>query len=232
MKPLTQIGRRHRTDKVRHRSHSFLGMAYTDIYDYYLNHLRDSEFNLLEIGVKTGSSLRMWADYFLNATIVGIDIDPRTKKYQNYTSIKNGNRIKVHIGSQEDEQFLSSIIDQYKSFGVILDDGSHINYMTLKSFEVLNSCVTDFYIIEDLRNSYEDLTRHRIKTRWPGMKYNRELDPDNSKTRKDFDQTFLHLIKTMDYRQGSWTSFNFHAQMLIMEKNYSRLKIENKEDQL
>ncbi len=96
--------------------------------------------------------------------------------------------------------------------------------MTLKSFEVLNNCVTDFYIIEDLRNSYEDLTRNNIKTRWPGMKYNRELDPDNSKTRKDFDNTFLHLIKNMDYRQGSWTSFNFHAQMLIMEKNYSRLK--------
>ena len=101
MKPLTKIGRRHRTDKVD-GLHSFLGMAYTDIYDYYLSHLRDSEFNLLEIGVKTGSSLRMWADYFTNATIIGIDIDPHTKKYENYTSIKNGNRIKVHIGSQED----------------------------------------------------------------------------------------------------------------------------------
>ena len=213
MSDLTNIGWCCGTDKVD-SNHNFLHKPYTDLYAYYLKHLRYASFNFLEIGIKGGNSLKMWKNYFPNATIVGIDINPDCKKYEE-------DNIEIYIGSQEDEKFLKSIGDKYKNFGVILDDGSHINYMTIKSFEILNSYVTDFYIIEDLRNSYENLTKAVQK--WPGMKYNKDLNPNNAKTRPDFDKVFLNLIKQMDYRRGRWTSFNFHSQMLVMEKNYSRI---------
>ena len=76
--------------------------------------------------------------------------------------------------------------------------------------------VTDFYIIEDLRNSYEDLTED-VKS-WPGMSLNKDLDADNSKTRPEFNNMILDLVKQMDYRIGNWSGFCFHAQMLVMQK--------------
>jgi hypothetical protein len=208
MANLTDLGRKYGTDKTDEH-HSFKGQCYTDIYNRYLNHLQDQEFNFLEIGVREGRSIKMWSEYFPNATIVGVDIDPECKKYE------SGN-IKIHIGSQEDEQFLKEIIAQYQKFKVILDDGSHINSMIMKSFDVLNKHATDFYIVEDLRNSYEDLTMDVLS--WPGMHLNVNLNSNNADTRPQFNEMILNLVKRMDYRTGEWTGINFHSQMVVMQK--------------
>jgi len=208
MNNLTNLGLKYGTDKVD-QYHTFLGETYTDIYYRYLNHLRDKEFNFLEIGVKTGCSIKMWSEFFPKAKVVGVDIDPRCKQYE-------GGNVEIHIGSQEDPDFLNTLIEKYGSFRVILDDGSHINSMIMKSFEVLNQYATEFYIVEDLRNSYENLTPH-VQS-WPGMNLNKDLDADNSKTRPRFNDMILDLIKQMDYRTGQWSGFCFHAQMLVMQK--------------
>jgi hypothetical protein len=208
MNDLTKLGIEYNTDKVD-QYHNFLGDTYTDIYYKYLNHLRDKEFNFLEIGVRDGQSVKMWSEFFPKANIIGVDINPSCKQYEE-------NNIAVHIGSQEDEVFLNSLIAKYGSFRVVLDDGSHINSMTMKSFKVLQNLTTEFYIIEDLRNSYEDLTKDVYL--WPGMNLNKDLNADNSKTRPEFDNMFLNLIKQMDYRIGNWSGFYFHAQMLLMQK--------------
>lgn len=205
---LTDVGRKFGTDKTD-QYHTFKGECYTDIYHHYLKHLRGKSFNLLEIGVREGKSIKMWSEYFPNAKIVGIDIDPSCSKF-------SGGNIDVHIGSQDDKSFLDKIIDQYKEFGVILDDGSHINSLTMESFKILNGFATDFYIIEDLRNSYEDLT---ISVQfWPGMQYNKNLQPNNVETRPFMNDKILELVKTMDYRTGDWTGINFHSQMIILQK--------------
>lgn len=208
MNDLTELGKKYITDKID-VYHTFANECYTDIYHKHLNHLRDCAFNFLEIGVRDGCSLKMWAEYFPKANIIGIDINPECKKYE------NGN-ISIEIGSQEDEVFLQSIINKYNTFKVILDDGSHINTLTMKSFQVLHSFATDFYIIEDLRNSYEDLTSQIIG--WPGMHLNKNLNTRNDQTRKDFDNMILNLIKDMDYRTGAYRSINFYSQMVILEK--------------
>ena len=131
------------------------------------------------------------------------------KKYES-------DNIKIHIGSQEDEQFLKEIIAQYQKFKVILDDGSHINSMIMKSFDVLSKHATDFYIVEDLRNSYEDLTMDVLS--WPGMHLNVNLNSNNADTRPQFNEMILNLVKRMDYRTGEWTGINFHSQMVVMQK--------------
>lgn len=209
---LTQLGSLYGTDKVD-QHHTFLNDTYTDIYYKYLNHLEDKEFNFLEIGVRDGKSIKMWADFFPRAKIVGVDIEPSCKQFET-------DQVDIHIGSQEDIDFLNSLIAKYGSFGVILDDGSHINSMTMTSFMTLHHFATDFYIIEDLKNSYEDLTRD--VQFWPGMNLNKNLDADNSRTRSEFNDMILDLIKQMDYRIGEWSGFCFHAQMLIMEKGSVR----------
>ena len=218
MNNLTDLGIKHGTDKVNDH-HSFAGECYTDIYHKYLNGLREKSFNFLEIGVRDGSSLRMWSEYFPNAQIIGIDIDPECKRYET-------ENIKVEIGPQEDELFLKNVIEKYKTFRVVLDDGSHINDLTIKSFEILQPFVTDFYIIEDLSNSYEDLTTQIYAGNWPGMHLIKNLNLRNDITRTKFNNILLSLIKSMDYKTGRFKSIHAYSQIIIMEKyeniNYTR----------
>jgi cyclopropane fatty-acyl-phospholipid synthase-like methyltransferase len=62
----------------------------------------------LEIGVFKGDSLRTWADYFLNADIIGIDINPNCTEHANKT-------ITIKIGSQDDREFLDKAIGWKKA---------------------------------------------------------------------------------------------------------------------
>jgi hypothetical protein len=72
------------------------------------------------------------------------------------------------------------------------------------------------YIIEDLRNSYEDLTED-VK-QWPGMHLNRDICFDNSATRADLNEVLLSVVKELDYRTSDYRSVNFHSQMVILQR--------------
>lgn len=122
---------------------------YTPKYSLYLEQYREEEFNLLEIGVCDGASIRMWKEYFPKANIVAIDIDPRCKEFEE-------DRIDIHIGDQTDVKFLNSVFDKYKHFEIILDDGGHSYKQQIVSFETYFTQLTPggMYFIEDLHTSY------------------------------------------------------------------------------
>jgi len=122
---------------------------YTSKYSIYLESFRDIEFNLLEIGVYNGASVKMWKEYFPKATIVAIDIDPRCKEFEE-------DRIHIHIGDQTDVDFLNSVVAQYGNFEVILDDGGHSWKQQIVSYETLFPKLTPggLYFLEDMHTSY------------------------------------------------------------------------------
>ena len=93
-------------------------MGFIDIYNYYFNTIKDKNLNIFEIGVETGESLRMFSDYFNKSNIVGLDIE--NKDY-------NIERVEIFCGDQSDKKILNRIIEKYKTFDVIIDDGSHKN---------------------------------------------------------------------------------------------------------
>ena len=66
---------RHRGAMIKH-DHFF------DIYDSHLSYRQDDEMKILEIGVFNGGSLYMWKNYFQNSSIIGLDIDPFTKRWE------------------------------------------------------------------------------------------------------------------------------------------------------
>jgi hypothetical protein len=107
------------------------------------------KIKILEIGVHKGDSLKTWKDYYPNAQIIGIDINPKCKQCEE-------NRIFIEIGSQYDGEFLKYVIDKHGPFNLILDDGSHINDHVIFSFELLIDSVLPgcLYIIEDTVTSY------------------------------------------------------------------------------
>lgn len=208
MNELTRLGHKFQTDKVDGH-HTYKDANYTDIYYDYLKDLKDNCFNFLEIGVRDGASLNMWSEFFPNANIIGCDINPYCK------SLEHDN-IYIEIGSQGDTNFLNSLIDKYSSFAVVIDDGSHINDLTLASFNILQEHTYMYYIIEDLRNSYEDL-RQDVKS-WPGMNLNIDVNFDNSSTRHKLDSLFYDQIKLLDYRKSCFKSIHFHSQLVVFKK--------------
>lgn len=138
----------HRTDKSWHNLTSNLN--YLDVYEPYLIQWRDVPISILEIGVRDGASLRMWQDYFRKASrLVGLDIDPQCAMHESPP-------IHIRIGDQCDAAFLDSVIREFGSFDLIIDDGSHNNRHIVSSFERLWPAVAPggIYIIEDLDNSY------------------------------------------------------------------------------
>jgi hypothetical protein len=210
---LKLLGMAQGTDK-HDADHSFAGLSYLDVYEQYLRPLQDQPIALLEIGVKDGGSLRMWKSYFPRAEIFGIDIDPRCKAFEQ-------ERIRVAIGSQDDESFLGGCFGECPRFHVIIDDGSHINHMTLASFRHLFSRRLHsggLYIIEDLRCAYDKLqTQFDIRSNWPGMRYN---DPGASldNDRKDMDDFFLNILFDLDHRRGDIQFIHFWSNMCVIRK--------------
>src|SRR5882672_7514562 len=57
------------------------------IYDRYFGHFADLAITLLELGVHTGESLKVWASYFPRGTIIGVDITENQVDFSGYPNI-------------------------------------------------------------------------------------------------------------------------------------------------
>lgn len=143
MSLLNEIGLKHGTDKASD-IHNYLNK-----YQKYLPFNRSDDLKILEIGVLNGSSTRTWKDYYYKSQIIGIDINPDCKKYEE-------DQIIIEIGSQIDGEFLNKIVEKHGPFDMILDDGSHINSHVIYSFEHLWSSIVSkgVYVVEDTATSY------------------------------------------------------------------------------
>ena len=141
---------------IRHGSDKFGGHLYTPHYHDVLRHLRDRPIRFLEIGIggydmvnAGGSSLRMWADYFPYASIVGLDYFAK--------SFELAERICIERGSQEDQAVLDRLVEKHGPFDVVVDDGSHQPQHILTSFHALYPrLVADgIYIVEDTQLAFK-----------------------------------------------------------------------------
>ena len=111
-------------------------------------------------GYKPGGSLRSWREFFPNAIIYGIDIQPDTQFFDE-------ERIVTFLCDSTDQfqvdQFMRAI--QHEKFDIIIDDGSHRlddQVATLRHFfKFLGNNGT--YVIEDI--VYGGLFHHQDKIR-------------------------------------------------------------------
>lgn len=139
---LEQLAIKHGTDKQIAKGH-----GYTVYYEKHFESIRNDNIKLLELGVREGWSINMWAEYFPNGDFWGIDND---KEHLCPKSFDN-KKINFSIGSQDDEVFLKSVCGENK-FNIIIDDCSHMSNLSIRSFEILFPYVKNggLYIIEDL----------------------------------------------------------------------------------
>ena len=136
---LVQIGRKYPSSKNI--------SGFIQLYEKYFSSLKNSKINILEIGVENGDSLRIWREYFTNANICGIDIDKKNFIIDN---------VDIQQGDQSNHVFLLSLVNNYKKFDIIIDDGSHQSKHIISSFNFLFPYLNDngIYVIEDLQTSY------------------------------------------------------------------------------
>jgi hypothetical protein len=119
-----------------------------DYLPYYWMHFRDIRFDVsrvLEIGVQSDRSIRMWEEFFPNATVYGLDIDPACRAFE-------GGRRRIFIGDQGNRDFLRHVASEAGgAFDIVIDDGSHRVEHQLVSFDTLFPLLTShgIYVVED-----------------------------------------------------------------------------------
>jgi len=142
---LEEIVDNSRTDK--NTLHSYL-----PLYQQLLKNKKESAKNVLEIGIMYGGSIKLWNDFFTNATVYGLDIIHIDYVWEN---IKNNNKIILHTSTDayNTDFFNRTFLNQIK-FDFMLDDGPH-SLESMKQFiRLYSQIMTDdgILIIEDVQS--------------------------------------------------------------------------------
>jgi len=148
---LIQLVDNTKTDK--NTLHSYLGL-----YENLLSPKKDTAKNVLEIGIgpvklQNGGSIKLWKDYFTNATVYGLDIIPKEDVIH---ELVNDKRVVLFTSTNAyDEKFFNEhFLKKNLKFDFMLDDGPH-TLESMKTFIRLYSKVmTDdgILIIEDVQS--------------------------------------------------------------------------------
>ena len=146
--------------------------GFTQHYENYFELMRNQPIKLLEIGVQSGASLRMWKHYFPKAEIYGLD-------YYDL-SVMEEDRIKIYRGEQNDWDLLDRVILS-GPFDIVIDDGSHQNPDIMSSFEYLFPRMKPggIYVIEDTTCTYWGDT-HNVGENTTMAKVKQLIDDVNS----------------------------------------------------
>jgi hypothetical protein len=198
----------------------------TDKGDYksYVKEFYETEFSkrrhlknrLLEIGVRSGASVALWANYFSNINIIGVDIvevgSPvgPVKEYIDYPSVK------FYAKDAYDEDVANSFDGE---FSILIDDGPHSLSSQIRFLELyLPKLSKDgVLIIEDILRSYRDCYS-LMRTLPKGNKYTFEIY-DFDKIKKD--GGFLFVVR----HNESNGIFFLRKCMLLLNCFYDLLRV-------
>ncbi|WP_341702347.1 class I SAM-dependent methyltransferase [Ferrovibrio sp.] len=190
---LTDLADHFKTDK------GSLKHGYTAIYEAYLQAFRNRPgMRLMEIGVACGSSLKMWARYFREAQILGVDIRPECaglcKLYPN---------IRIEIGNAAQRNFGTG-------WDAIIDDGSHISADIVDTFvhnwPTLNP--GGLYFIEDLKCTHNPEYPKLLPFEVPPHRFERG----------HFMVLINKLLMKMDWGRTDVEYVHFYREMAVLRK--------------
>lgn len=143
---LTKLADKYGSDKGLYGYYDLpWGHKFTTVYSKLFGGIREKVKSVLEIGVDKGASLKMWRDYFPNAGIWGIDIEPVFLEER---------RIDITQADQGCRACLKKIKDQVidNDLDIIIEDGSHQNNHQQQTFAALFCLLREggIYVIEDV----------------------------------------------------------------------------------
>ncbi len=129
----------------RHPTHKHF---YIDVYDAMLSAWKDEPVKLMELGIASGASLMMWAQYFTNGQILGLDIvEPVRKDY-----LEKLPNVGMIFGDAYNDDNAKYILENLPQQDVFIEDGAHDIDNQIKALLKYNKLVRPggYYICEDL----------------------------------------------------------------------------------
>ena len=142
-----------RTDK--NTTHSYL-----PTYQKIFANKKETAKHILEIGIGesqteggNGGSIKLWHDYFQNATIHALDIIPLDDVWD---QIKNNNRISIYHSSDayEEKFFNDNFLNKDIKFDIMIDDGPHTLESMLTFIKLYSNVLANdgILVIEDIQS--------------------------------------------------------------------------------
>lgn len=131
--------------------------SYLPLYETLLNTKKNTAINVLEIGIgdfseKNGGSIKLWRDYFTNATIYGLDILPIDHVMD---ELLHDEKIILHmsIDAYDETFFATNFLNKNIKCDFILDDGPHTLESMKQFIKLYSKIMTDdgILIIEDVQ---------------------------------------------------------------------------------
>lgn len=143
---LESYGQKYNTDKCA-KYHNYLNK-----YQFFLQKFKNEPISVLELGVYNGASLKMWGEYFPNAIIYGVDIDPSCSEFESANL-----RVLIRdLGNEKDLDALKTLTPT-----IIIDDASHRwSHQIMALYHLLPALKKGgIFIVEDIGTSlysYQD----------------------------------------------------------------------------
>ena len=131
-----------RTDK--NTTHSYL-----PLYQKLLISKKETAKNVLEVGIgdwhqgiTNGGSIKLWHDYFTNATVHALDICSLERIWD---GIKNNDRIAIYSSSDayNDDFFITNFLNKNVKYDFMLDDGPHTLESMKQVIKLYSQIMTD-----------------------------------------------------------------------------------------
>ena len=154
---LEEIVNNSRTDK--NTTHSYL-----PLYQQLLSSKKETAKNVLEVGIYSGGSIQLWNDFFLNATVYGLDIMNINDVWE---GIKNKERIILYTSTDayNNDFFITNFLNKNIKCDFMLDDGPH-SLESMKQFiKLYSQIMTDdgILIIEDVQSwDWIDILKNEV----------------------------------------------------------------------
>ena len=208
--------------------------SYLKEYNKLFKPIKESCRHVLEIGVRTGASIKLWSDYFTNADIYGIDVIDSPNWLKSYE------RVKLFKHNAYDIEFIKrEFINKGITFDIIIEDGAHtlhtqiftaIHYPQLLKKDgilIIEDIQKDNHV-EDIIKSFEnktndnpklvDIRKNMYKYRHDNMfiLYKNKILKNQEKYMSNKNEEYYNLLKTIEYPyKNDVPIFNTHGKLII-----------------
>ena len=127
--------------------------SYLPLYQELIASKKYTAKNVLEIGIQTGGSIKLWSDFFENAKIYGIDIMPSSDVWE---GIANKDNIILYTSTNayDDNFFITNFRNKNITCDFMLDDGPHSLESMKKFISLYSQIMADdgILVIEDVQD--------------------------------------------------------------------------------
>lgn len=132
--------------------------SYLHLYNELLTKKRFTAKNVLEVGIgdfgeKNGGSIKLWRDYFTNATIYGLDVLPINRVMD---ELLNDPRVILYTSTDayNEDFFNKNFLNKNIKCDFMLDDGPHTLESMMQFIKLYSKIMTDdgILIVEDVKS--------------------------------------------------------------------------------